>query len=94
MNFCLDAEQLRRALADIERAESHGFMHCLAVFRLSSVGYSISDVRGTYSDLIERAHPTDGRYDWGRFQGVSRNHRFKNGKLMPAERAAGKGETP
>lgn len=83
MNFCIDAEQLRAALAEIEEAERAGFMYCQAVFKLISAGPSLSDCRAAYSDLIEKAHPTDGNLDWGRFQRVSHWNRFENGKLVP-----------
>ena len=82
MNLCIDAVQLRKALADIEAAEKNGFMHCLAVFRLSSTGRMIDQNRMEYSDMIEKAHPTDGKLDWGRFQGVTKRHKFKGGKLV------------
>lgn len=89
MNFCVDGDQLRKALAAIEAAEKNGFKFCLAVFDITSVGRMISDCRGEYSDLIERAHPTDGNFDWGRFQGVSRRHKFADGKLVPIDRTDG-----
>jgi hypothetical protein len=84
MDFCIDASQLRAALANIEAAEKNGFHHCLAVFRMSTVGLSVADCRATYSDLVERAHPTDSRLDWGRFQRVSVRYRFEGGELIPA----------
>lgn len=83
MEFCIDATELRKALADIERAEANGFNYCLATFRLTSAGWSLSECRASFDDLIERAHPTDGNLCWGRCQGVTRNHRFVNGKLVP-----------
>jgi len=83
MEFCINAEELRKALRVIEGAEKNGFNHCLCVFRLVSAGSSIIDCTANFSDLIERAHPTDGRYDWGRFQGVSKLNKFKSGKLIP-----------
>ena len=83
MEFCIDATQLRRALADIENAEKNGFNHCLAVFRIISAGYMIDDTRANYSDLLERAHPTDGSLNWGRFQGITRDNQFVDGKLVP-----------
>jgi hypothetical protein len=86
MNFCIDAEQLRKALADIEVAEKNGFKYCLAVFRLTSCGYMIDDNRATYSDMIEKADPTNGNLCWGRFQSVTKNNKFKNGKLIPIKR--------
>lgn len=83
MEFCTDAASLRKALEDIERAEANGFKHCLAVFRLTQAGHSVSDVRAEYSDLVERGHPTDRSLNWGRFQGVTRMNVLVNGKLKP-----------
>ena len=87
MNFCISADELRRALAAIEAAEKNGFMHCLAVFEMSTVGSMLSDCRATYSDLVERAHPTDRNFDYGRFQMVSQRFRFVSatGTLVPIE---------
>lgn len=87
MDFVITAEQLRAALKDIESAEAHGFHHCLAVFRMASAGRMLDQNRAEYSDMIEKAHPTDGRLDWGRFQGVTRRNRFKGGKLVPISEA-------
>lgn len=83
MEFCISTKQLREALKDIERAEKNGFMHCLAVFKLTSAGHMLDSCRASYSDLIEKAHPRDGNFDWGRFQGVSIDNKFANGKLIP-----------
>jgi len=83
MEFCIDAAELRKALKEIEAAEAHGFMHCLAVAKLTSAGYMLNECRASYDSLLERAHPTDGRFDWGRFQGVTRRNRFVDGKLIP-----------
>jgi len=82
MNFVINAKQLRKALKDIEKAEKRGFKYCLSVFTLAKVGPMLSDTEAKYSDMLEKAHPTDGRFDWGRFQGVSDTHIFKNGKLI------------
>lgn len=87
MDFCVDAATLRKALADIEAAEANGFMHCLAVMKLVSAGRMISDNRAEYSDMIERAHPTDGHLDWGRFQGVSKRNKFDGQGLVPIDGA-------
>jgi hypothetical protein len=87
MEFVITAEQLRAALKDIEAAEANGFNHCLAVFRMATAGRMLDQNRAEYSDMIEKAHPTDGRLDWGRFQGVTRRHRFKGGKLVPISEA-------
>lgn len=82
MDFCIDAAQLRAALREIEQAEQKGFMHCLAVFKITSAGTMLYECRASYSDLLERAHPTDPSKNWGRFQDVSKRHRYKNGKLV------------
>lgn len=83
IQFTIDATQLRAALAEMEVAERNGFHHCLAVFHLTSAGKSLAACQAAYSDLWERAHPTDGASDWGRFQGVTRTHRFVRGTLVP-----------
>jgi hypothetical protein len=83
MDFCIDANQLRKALSDIEIAERNGFNYCLAVFKITQAGTMLDQCRADYSDLIEKAHPIDGKYDWGRFQDVSKKCRFENGKLIP-----------
>ena len=81
--FWIDAENLRKALADIEEAEANGFMYCLAVLKMTgSGGRDLTDCRVEYSDLWEKAHPTDGMLDWGRGQDVTKNCKFKNGKLV------------
>jgi hypothetical protein len=87
VNFCIDAEQLRKALAEIEAAEKNGFKYCLAVFFMASAGRMIYQNRAEYSDLMERAHPTNPALNWGRFQSVSRCNRFVDGELVPIESA-------
>ena len=82
MDFVINAEQLRKALKDIEAAETNGFMYCEAVFQITQAGKSLSDCKAEYSDLCEKAHPTNGNFDWGRFQGVSRRNKFVDGKLV------------
>lgn len=83
MEFCIKADQLRAALSEIEQAEANGFHHCEAVFRFVSAGRALDDNQAAYSDLIEKAHPTDGSLNWGRFQNVTKNKRFCDGKLIP-----------
>ena len=83
MNFCIDANQLRAALNKIEKAEANGFNHCLAVFKITQAGRMIDENRAEYSDLLERAHPTDENLNWGRFQGVSERNKFVAGHIVP-----------
>jgi len=85
MQFCISAVELRKALAAIEPAEANGFAHCLAVFEFTQAGPMIDDNRAAYSDLIEKAHPTDPNLNWGRFQRVSARNRFDGKKLVPIE---------
>jgi hypothetical protein len=88
IEVCITGAELRKALAAIEAAEANGFDHCLAVLKLISAGFTVSEGVVEYSDLLERAHPTDGRLDWGRFQGVTERNRFIRGKLVPLQGAA------
>ena len=83
--FKTNAKELRRALKEIKRAEKNGFMYCEAVFKPVATTNDTWVVLA-YSDLIEKAHPTDGNYSWGRYQGVTENNVFKNGKLVKKNR--------
>lgn len=77
------ADQLRKALKDIEKAEANGFMYCQAVFHLKSYGRSIDECVIEYDDLCEKAHPTNPSLDWGRGQRVTERNKFVDGKLKP-----------
>lgn len=83
MEFIIRKDQLEKALRDIKKAEKNGFMACESVFTLVSAGRMLDENIAEYSDMIEKAHPTDGNYDWGRFQGVTKNHKFVDGELVP-----------
>lgn len=65
-----DAER-DKALADLSRAESRGFLGCDAVF-----------VDGKYDGLHERAVRDNGRADWGRGQDVTRRNFWRDGALV------------
>lgn len=80
LSFKIVADDLRRALKEIEAAEAHGFMFCEAIFEPREVAGAF--VKLEYSDLCEKAHPTDKQLNWGRFQGVVRRNKFENGKLV------------
>jgi len=90
IEMVITAAELRKALSVIEAAEKNGFMFCLSVVKLSSVGPRLDQCLLQYNDLIEKAHPTDGKLDWGRGQCVTKSFKFKNGKLVPQKRV-GKG---
>lgn len=77
----ITADELRRALTDIEAAERQGFMFCEAVLEIASAS-PVGNLRLRYSDLHEKAHPTSGALDWGRYQNVSKHNRFENGHLV------------
>lgn len=81
MEISLDKKELEKALADIREAEESGFMFCRGVFRVVGMDGSIGNA--VYSDLWEKAHPTDGHLNWGRFQSVHKRNRFVNGRLEP-----------
>lgn len=80
MECTITEKELKKALKAIRRASRGGFHYCEGVFR--AVGFDGTLVKLEYSDLMEKAHPTDGRYNWGRYQGISRNYTFQNGKLI------------
>jgi hypothetical protein len=82
MELVINKKDLEKALKDIKSAEKNGFMYCQGVFKIISAGVCLDDNVAEYSDMIEKAHPTDGHLDWGRFQRVSKTHKFKNGKLV------------
>lgn len=81
MEISLDRKELEKALKDIKKAEGSGFMFCRGVF--SVVGMNGAIGIAEYSDIWEKAHPTDGHLDWGRFQNVHQRKRFVNGRLEP-----------
>ena len=80
MECTITEKELKKALKEIRRASKNGFHYCEGVFR--GVGFNGALVQLKYSDLFEKAHPTDGNYDWGRFQGVSKYYTFQNGELI------------
>jgi len=86
MDVVITSDELKKALAEIEAAEKNGFMYCLAVLKITSAGPMLDQCRVAFSDIIEKAHPTDRKLDWGRFQDVSRHYKFKHGQLVPQKR--------
>lgn len=82
IEFCIRSDSIRAALQELEAAEKNGFTHCLAVFRLTNAGPMLDECRAEYSDLLERAADDDPNLNWGRFQGVTRKYKFKNGQLV------------
>jgi len=82
MDFCISGEELKKALKDIRIAEKNGFKCCLSVFKLIQCGWSITECRAAYSDIVEQASWDDGSLQWGRHQGVTKRFKFKNNKLV------------
>lgn len=81
----VNAEQLRKALKEIEIAESHNIMHCDAIFKLSKVGDSLDDCRIEFGKhLVVKADPVDPRKNWGRYDHYL-DHKYENGDLIPLE---------
>lgn len=103
MEVCINAEQLRKALEQIEIAEKNGFEACLSIFTITKAGRCVSDCLAEHEGLILRAHPTDLSLDWGRIcnQFID-DYLFIEGKLVdlacerddlsPGRWAAGKGD--
>ena len=90
MDICINAEQLRQSLKEIEVAEKNGFKFCKGIFTITEAGKNVDSCNAEYSDLMEKAHPTDGRYIWGRFQSVTKRYKFKDGELIPIKNKKGK----
>ena len=65
-SFEVAEEQLRLALAAIEKAKSKGFLHTNAIMAITSVNPDGSNVRASFVDsVILRNHPTDPSKNWG-----------------------------
>ena len=82
MEFCIKTDELRKALEEIEAAEANGFMYCTSVFKFKSAGDWLDQCQAVYSDMCEKAHPTNGNLNWGRYQGVTKRNKFVDGKLI------------
>lgn len=83
MEICVTGEELRKALKQIEQAESQGFEHCLSIFTITQAGRCVSDCRAEHEGLILRAHPTDGNLNWGRITNqFLGDYNFIDGKLV------------
>ena len=82
MLILMCADELRRALADIEQAEANGFTACEAVLEPKELA-PMGHLYLRYSDMVEKALPNRSDLNWGRFQGVTKRHRFDGEKLVP-----------
>lgn len=84
MSFFVEAKELRKALKEIAVAEKNGFKFCLAVFEPNKLDGIFIGLQ--YSDIWEKAHPTDGNFNWGRCQGVTKDNLFHKGRLIPKKK--------
>lgn len=81
----ISGNELRKALTEVEEAEAAGFLASEACFRLIPKNSLWAD--GTFLDISEKAHPTDGRLNWGRDNFiVKRGGRFVDGKIVYSEK--------
>jgi hypothetical protein len=77
----ISGDELRKALAEVEKAEAAGFIASQAVFNLEMKNSVWGD--GTFSDVCEKAHPTNGALNWGRDNFlVKSGARFVDGKIV------------
>lgn len=77
----ISGDELRKALAEVEKAEAAGFIASQAVFKLEAKNAVWSD--GTFTDVCEKAHPTNPALNWGRDNFlVKGGSTFRNGKLL------------
>jgi hypothetical protein len=77
------ADELRKALKEIESAEANGFNYCLAVFHLKEYGSKITDCKIEFDDLCEKAHPKDMKLNFGRGQRITERYKFVDNNLIP-----------
>ena len=74
MYISLSKKELLGALHDLDRAEKNGFLYCLGIFQIKGLNGVIGFAE--YSDLLEKAHPTDGQLNWGRGQDITKRFHF------------------
>jgi len=83
MEFVINAKELRKAMRRLEKAEKNGFKYCQSIFEFVRAGSTLDDNVAEYIGILEKAHPTDASFDWGRGQDVTKKFRFVKGKLIP-----------
>lgn len=66
LDFTVNEEELRKALAKVELAKKNGFTHSVAVFGITEAGRNIEAVKAEHQGMILKAHPTDPKLNWGR----------------------------
>lgn len=85
MNICITEEQLKIALKELKLARKNGFNYSLAVFDSDELDGRYWLKLG-FEDLLMKAHPTDGRYNWGR-SSLYKYMKFINGSLITIQEA-------
>jgi len=79
----ISPDQLRKALKDIEIAESNGFNCCSAVFQITTTGAMLENIQADYVDIFERAYSNNGHLNnWGRDNYLSKKYKVEDGKLI------------
>ena len=80
--FTLDEKELKKALGEIEEAKENGFDHCISVFKLVQIdNHKLPN--SEYNCMIVKAHPTDGKLNWGRLSKIHKRNKFVDGELIP-----------
>lgn len=82
MNLCITEKEVKAMAKVFRNARKNGFNYCLAVLEFDGM-QNPHWLRLRYSDLWEKAHPTDGSLDWGRCQSITERFTFRDGKLKP-----------
>jgi hypothetical protein len=81
MIAAISGDELRKALVEVEKAEAAGFVASQAVFNLTMKNGVWGD--GEFTDVCEKAHPTNGALNWGRDNFMVRQgFTFRDGRLL------------
>lgn len=78
--FVISADEICKAADELRKAQERGFVASDATFRIAEVN-DLGKCNLTFMDVWDKAHPTDGRLNWGR-QGVSKYCRVVDGRLV------------
>lgn len=82
----IDKVELNKALAELAKAESRGFMFCVPVFGMASIGSVIIHTKMVFKGLVVRADDTNGKYDWGMSPFNSENKLYETTYFDPTSK--------